>query len=128
MSIVKVFNKERNITYVYESESYWDKEIKQPRSRRKLIGRIDPETGETVPTGKRGRKAKDESVQKQSDIDYKTMYEKAIASIKGKDDQIRSLQERLSIAEDKVKSCLQAMNKASEILTNSISTNWRKNG
>lgn len=37
------------ITYVYESESYWDREKKQPRSRRKLIGHVDPETGEVVP-------------------------------------------------------------------------------
>ena len=37
MAIVKVHNKTRNITYVYESISYWDKELKQPRSRRKLI-------------------------------------------------------------------------------------------
>lgn len=37
------------ITYVYESESYWDSEKKQPRSKRKLIGHVDPETGETVP-------------------------------------------------------------------------------
>ncbi len=37
------------ITYVYENESYWDKEKKQPRSKRKLIGHIDPATGEIVP-------------------------------------------------------------------------------
>ena len=45
MAIVKVHNKARNVTYVYESVSYWDKELKQPRSHRKLIGRIDPATG-----------------------------------------------------------------------------------
>lgn len=55
MSIVKVYNKKVGVTYVYESESYWDKEKKQPRNRRKLIGKIDPVTGEIVPTGKRGR-------------------------------------------------------------------------
>ena len=33
-----------------ESESYWDKEKKQPRSHRKIIGKIDPVTGEMVPT------------------------------------------------------------------------------
>ena len=53
MAIVKVHNKARNITDVYESVSYWDKELKQPRSHRKLIGRIDPATGDIVPTGKR---------------------------------------------------------------------------
>ncbi len=38
------------ITYVYESVSRWDKEKKQSRSTRKLIGRVDVETGEIVPT------------------------------------------------------------------------------
>lgn len=56
MALVKMHNKERNITYVYESESYWDKDLKQPRSRRRLVGKIDPETGEVVPTGPRGRR------------------------------------------------------------------------
>ncbi len=56
-SIIKQLNKQNGITYVYESESYWGKEKKQPRSRRKLIGKIDDETGEVVPTGGRtGRK------------------------------------------------------------------------
>lgn len=59
MSIVKAYNRERDVTYVYESESYWDKNKKQPRARRKLIGKIDPETGEIVPTGRRGRPRKD---------------------------------------------------------------------
>lgn len=55
MSIVKSVNKKTGITYVYESESYWDPEKKQPRNRRKLIGKLD-ENGEIVPTGKRGPK------------------------------------------------------------------------
>ena len=60
-SIIKRLNKQTGITYVYESESYWDKEKKQPRSRRKLIGKIDGETGEIVPTGgkRRGKKFSD---------------------------------------------------------------------
>lgn len=57
-SIIKKFNKQTGVTYVYESESYWDKEKKQPRSRRKLIGKIDEETGEIVPTGGRGNRKK----------------------------------------------------------------------
>lgn len=54
MSIVKNTNKKTGITYVYESESYWDPEKKQPRNRRKLIGKLDA-NGNIVPTGKRGR-------------------------------------------------------------------------
>lgn len=56
MSIVKHKDKRSGVTYVYSSESYWDKEKKQPRSKRTLIGKIDEETGEIVPTGKRGRR------------------------------------------------------------------------
>lgn len=56
MSIVKHTDKRSGVTYVYESESYWDKEKKQPRSKRTLIGKIDEETGEVVPTGRSGKK------------------------------------------------------------------------
>ncbi len=56
MAIIDVYNKKRGVTYVYDSHSYWDKELKQPRSRRKLLGRRDPATGEIVPTGSRGRR------------------------------------------------------------------------
>ena len=55
MPIVKMLNKKTGITYVYESKSYWDKDKQQPRNVRKLIGKIDPKTGEIVPTGKLGR-------------------------------------------------------------------------
>ena len=56
MSIVKHTDKRSGVTYVYESESYWDKEKKQPRSKRTLIGKIDEATGEIIPTGKSGKK------------------------------------------------------------------------
>ncbi|MCD7803548.1 MAG: hypothetical protein LUH03_00125 [Oscillospiraceae bacterium] len=58
MAIIKQYNRKFNITYVYESESYWDPDKKQSRSKRKLLGRLDPETGEIIPTGGRGRKPK----------------------------------------------------------------------
>lgn len=59
-SIIKKLNKQTGVTYVYESESYWDKKKKQPRSKRKLIGKIDEQTGEIVPTGgRKGRKKRE---------------------------------------------------------------------
>ena len=39
--------------YLYESESYWDKEKKAPRSRMVYLGREDPATKEVVPPGKK---------------------------------------------------------------------------
>lgn len=56
MSVIKHKDKRTGITYVYESESYWDKEKQQPRSKRTLIGKIDDATGEIVPTDGRGKK------------------------------------------------------------------------
>ena len=45
--------KQTGITYAYESISYWDKAKKQSRSKRKLLGRVDPLTKEILPTRKR---------------------------------------------------------------------------
>ncbi|MBR5757687.1 MAG: IS1634 family transposase [Thermoguttaceae bacterium] len=56
MAIVRQFDKRSGKTYVYESTSYWDKGKKQPRSIRKLIGRLDSESGEIVPTDGRGKR------------------------------------------------------------------------
>jgi hypothetical protein len=48
MSIVKVKNKSNGVTYIYESNGYWDKEKQQARSIRKCIGKLDDETGEII--------------------------------------------------------------------------------
>lgn len=61
MAIIKKLDKKSGTVYVYESVSYWDREKKQPRSKRKLIGKLDPVTGEVIPTGKQGRRPRRES-------------------------------------------------------------------
>ena len=58
-SIVFQKDKRSGITYAYESVSYWDKEKKQSRAKRTLIGRLDEQNGKIVPTDGRGRKKKD---------------------------------------------------------------------
>ena len=50
MGIVYHTNKKTGITYAYENKAYWDKEKRQSRSMRKLIGKVDPATGKIVPT------------------------------------------------------------------------------
>lgn len=50
MSLVHLTNKKTGITYVYESVGYWDKEKKQTRNHRKCIGKLDPVTGELIPS------------------------------------------------------------------------------
>ena len=95
MSYSKSYNKQNGVTYVYEViENYWDKEKKQSRSKRKLIGKIDPVTGEIVPTSSRGRPKKGDhpgNEEKPND-DYKLMYENAQKEILQKDKRIEKLE------------------------------------
>ena len=55
MAIIKQFDKRSGITYVYDSKSYYDKEKKCSRAKRTLIGKIDPDTGEMIPTDGRNK-------------------------------------------------------------------------
>jgi len=50
VSLVHMKSKQNGVTYVYESTGYWDKEKKQARNKRICIGKIDPKTGEFVPS------------------------------------------------------------------------------
>lgn len=86
-SYVKHLDKRTGITYIYESESYWDKEKKQPRNRRKLIGKLDPVTGEIVPTGNRGRKKKDPETSSGSASET----EQRIAALEKTNDELNEL-------------------------------------
>ena len=46
--IVYQTDKRTGIKYAYESTSYWDKDKKQPRSKRKYLGKVDPLSGEII--------------------------------------------------------------------------------
>ena len=60
--IVHQKDKRSGITYAYESISTWDKEKKQSRAKRKLIGRVNSK-GEIVPTDGRCKKDKKPKVE-----------------------------------------------------------------
>jgi len=62
VAIVYQTDKRSNITYAYQSVSYWDKEKKQSRAKRTLIGRVNRETGEIIPTDGRNQKKQNEKV------------------------------------------------------------------
>lgn len=98
IAIVDVHNKERGVTYVYESVSYWDREKKQPRSHRRLIGRRDPETGEIVPTRRRGNRA-EEPEPSDTNADYKALWELAVAEGRARDEEVVELRRRIASLE-----------------------------
>lgn len=64
----RVKSKIKGQTYLYEVESYWDKEKKVSRQRRKLIGKLEPQSQEVIPT----RSAKSSKIH--SSFDYGVMY------------------------------------------------------
>ena len=107
--------KKTGITYVYSSESYWDKDLKAPRNRKKLIGKIDKETGEIVPTGKRGRKPKNAACS-QEGTDYKALYEEAKEQLLQKEQDIQALRSELSELKASMKQADQRLEKIRSIL------------
>ena len=95
MGIIYQHDKRSGITYAYESQAVWDKEKKMSRAKRTLIGRLDTETGEIVPTdgrckpGKVGKGASEEA-------DYKALYEKLLKKSAAQETLINALKKELS--------------------------------
>lgn len=116
MAIVKQLNKKTGITYVYESKSYWDREKKQPRNKKTLIGKIDPETGEVVPTGPKGRPRKEQHAPDPDEQTQKLekMYQERILNlnqeIAARDAEIISLKKEVQSLQTSVSQMKEALN------------------
>lgn len=87
-TIVYQVNKKTGVKYAYESVSYWDKEKQQPRSKRRYLGRVDPETGEIIKA--KSRKNSAEKSQSPSE-ELASLYDE----IKKKDQMISDLLKEL---------------------------------
>lgn len=92
MAVIKQYDKRSGITYAYESHSYWDPEKKMTRAKRKLIGRVDPETGEIVPTDGRNKKCRAPAGE---NTDYRKMYEKLLKKYEAQETLIESLKKQI---------------------------------
>lgn len=101
MAIIYQHDKRSNITYAYESHSYWDKEKKTSRAKRTLIGRVDADTGEIVPTDGRCRKDKVKSKKKEKTPDYKKLYEKLQEKFEAQRSLITALQNEIEALKGK---------------------------
>ena len=114
MAIIDSYNKKRGVTYVYDSFSYWDKELKQPRSRRRLLGRRDPDTGELVPT----RKPRSMVTPAKADCgtDYATLYRQSQEILRDKDALILRLRRELAEAQHRLLKHSKGIAKAMETL------------
>ncbi|MDD5100318.1 MAG: transposase, partial [Syntrophales bacterium] len=63
-AVVYQTNKRTGVIYAYESISYWDKDKRQSRAKRKCIGRLDPQTQEVIPTRKKAESIVTEKVKR----------------------------------------------------------------
>lgn len=105
MSISKSYNKQNGVTYVYEVlENHWDKEKKRPQSKRKLIGKIDPDTGEIVPTSR-----KKKSINDDVSPDYRSKYVDATPKIAQQEKYISELKNDILIFVSEERACLSEM-------------------
>ena len=127
MAIINLYNKKLNVTYVYDSVSYWDKDLKQPRSKRKLIGKRDPVTNEIIPTSGRGRRqntdASSEKKPVHSDSSADLKYEKCLEAIREKDATIQEQKKQIADLQSRLRTCLSAMKQAESRLNKTSSGN-----
>lgn len=113
MARIEHYDKRVGITYVYESESYYDSENHQSRSKRKLIGKIDPETGEMVPTGKKGRPSK--NITSNDDVDYEKQCKTLQNQFKKAEEKIKNLEAELKVASSSVNNYHKILQKISSL-------------
>ena len=107
MAVIHQKDKRSGITYVSESVSYWDKEKKQSRSKRKLIGRLNEETGEVIPTDGRGRKRSpgyvpDEASAPRTLKEYREAYTRLQAEHEKLREELSQLKEQYGLTDNEV--------------------------
>ena len=111
MAIIKQYHKDTDTTYVYDSVSYWDAEKGQSRSKRKLLGKLDPASGEIIPTGQRGRKKKERTVEDPEQTEakvtaaaagYLEKIQQQELTIRQQQTQIAELNKRIAQMEDMI--------------------------
>lgn len=55
MGLVHNYNKKTGVTYIYEATNFWDREKRRTRSVRRLVGKLDPASGDIILTGRKGK-------------------------------------------------------------------------
>ena len=125
MAIIKQYHKDTDTTYVYDSVSYWDAEKGQSRSKRKLLGKLDPATGEIIPTGQRGRKKKECQVEEPEQVEaketaatacYLEKIQQQELTIRQQQAQITELSKRIAQMEDTISKAAAILDKGKKVI------------
>lgn len=100
MPTVKGTNPNTGVTYVYDQHVVVDEETGKKKVKRKVIGKIDPVTGEIVPTSHERKKRKKKTVEE--DGKYKSLYEETKEQLKQAEVDLALMKNRLDKAESTV--------------------------
>jgi len=113
LATVKHFDPRVNTTYVYDSKKVYDKATHKKKLIRKLIGKIDPNTGAIVPTGPVGRPAKKQAASvaaegnpSENTIDYKAQYEAYRKDREVQNERIARIESELYELRNAYKKCM----------------------
>mgnify|MGYP007032359252 FL=1 len=109
-SIVYQIDKKTGAKYAFESVSYWDKDKKQPRSKRRYLGKVDPETGEIIPS--RGRTVHSEEKASEETTILPALYKE----IEKRDRTIKELRRDLDEVTEKYNQLLTTVQKIREMV------------
>lgn len=90
-----VYQVRNGVKYAYESVSYWNAEKKAPRSKRRYLGKVDPETGQIV-------KAREKKKEESGTDSREEVITQLRAQLKEQEEQIRDLQDQLKTAADTI--------------------------
>ena len=120
-SIIYIKNKNSGITYAYESESYWSKEAKAPRTRRTYLGRVD-ENGNIIPKKDKSAKKAGAAPDPADGKNYKKLYEQSQAQIHNLTAEIQSLKASLISAQKSLAQLSKAHSSQGDYIENAISS------
>lgn len=126
MSIVKYKN-QSGVTYAYEATSRYDPSTKSSRPVRKYLGRVDPETGEIIPTvGKRGRPRKNKDESKAADskgaVDTNTEMALKLSAAEAEIERLKAENAALTHEKDRMQMFLSKLVKDSSALLADLGT------
>ncbi|MCD8295775.1 MAG: hypothetical protein LUE27_11140 [Clostridia bacterium] len=115
MAQIKYYDKRVGVTYVYDSKSYYDEASGKYKAKRTLIGKLDPDTGALIPTGRRGRPSCDKQAGDAEGTDYKALYEKTMKELEQKNEWAKLLEGELASAKKELKEAKRALKEISRI-------------
>lgn len=116
MALIRQYRKATDTVYVLDAERIYDPEKKQTRYvHRRLIGKVDPSSGEVIPTGKRGRPRKNPAAKNAQDEQEKVTASngQTIAELTAR---IEQLQQELAESKEQISSMNSIMQSIQRLL------------